>query len=205
MVYRVHGSDKKFEDFMDLLLITDENKSHYVYIKDFNRFMCNETNNKNRKHFCIYWLQCFSSEKPCKNTKKFFLKINRKQSVKLRSCSIKFKNYFNQIAVAFKIYADFESEPVLKGVQSNDNDNNASYTKEYQKHIPCSFAYKVAYIDDRFSKPVDLYRGKNSVNKFIKAIPKENEYCKKMVKKHFSKNLVMSVEDERNFRSSNRC
>ena len=61
--------------------------------------------------------------------KKVFLKINRKQSVKLRSCSIKFKNYFKQIAVAFKIYADFESEPVLKGVQSNDNDNNASYTK----------------------------------------------------------------------------
>ena len=28
----------KFENCMDLLLITDENKSH-VYIKDFNRFM----------------------------------------------------------------------------------------------------------------------------------------------------------------------
>ena len=55
------------------------------------------------------------------------MKINGKQSAELRSCSIKFKNCFKQIAVAFKIYADFES--VLKGVQSNDNDNNASYTK----------------------------------------------------------------------------
>ena len=36
---------------MDLLMITDENKSHYVYIKDFNRFICNKTNNKNKKHF----------------------------------------------------------------------------------------------------------------------------------------------------------
>ena len=27
----------------DLLMITDENKSHYVYIKDFNRLMCNKT------------------------------------------------------------------------------------------------------------------------------------------------------------------
>ena len=35
---------------MDLLMITDENKSHYVYIKDFNRFICNKTNNKNKKH-----------------------------------------------------------------------------------------------------------------------------------------------------------
>ena len=67
------------------------------------------------------------------------------------------------------------------------------------------FCLKVVYIDDNFSKPVDLYRGKNSVNKFIKAIPKENEYYKKMMKKHFNKNLVMSVENERNFKSSNRC
>ena len=48
---------------MDLLLISDKNKSHYVYIKDFNRFMCNTTKNKNKKHFFNYCLQCFSSEK----------------------------------------------------------------------------------------------------------------------------------------------
>ena len=39
-----------------------------------------------------------------------------KQDVKLRSRSIKFKNDFKQFA--------------LEGVQSNDNDNNASYTKK---------------------------------------------------------------------------
>ena len=43
LVYPVHVSNKKFEKCMDLLLITDENKSHYPYIKDFNRFMCNKT------------------------------------------------------------------------------------------------------------------------------------------------------------------
>ena len=34
---------KKFEHCMDLLLMTDENMSHYVYVKYFNRFMCNKT------------------------------------------------------------------------------------------------------------------------------------------------------------------
>ena len=42
LTYPVYVSDEKFGNFMDLLLITDENKSHYVYIKDFNRFMCNQ-------------------------------------------------------------------------------------------------------------------------------------------------------------------
>ena len=55
---------------MDLLLITDENKSHYVYIKDFNRFMCNKTKHKNKTHFCKWCLKCFSSEKVLQNIKK---------------------------------------------------------------------------------------------------------------------------------------
>ena len=40
------------------------------------------------------------------------LNINRIQTAKLRSGSIKFKNRFKQLAVSFKIYTDFES--VLK-------------------------------------------------------------------------------------------
>ena len=39
LVYPVYVSNKRFENFMDLLMITDGNKSHYVYIKDFNKFM----------------------------------------------------------------------------------------------------------------------------------------------------------------------
>ena len=74
LVYRVRVSDKKFEDCMDLLLITDKNKLHYVYIKGFDRFMCNKKNKKkkNKKHFCRYCLQCFSSEKVLQEHKKKF-------------------------------------------------------------------------------------------------------------------------------------
>ena len=82
------------------------------------------------------------------------LKINGKKSEKLRSGSIKFKSDFKQLAVPFKIYADFES--VLKGVQSDDKGSNASYTKKHQEHIPCSFDYKVVCIDNKFSKVVVL-------------------------------------------------
>ena len=39
LIYSVFLSDKTFEKCMDLLLIADEIKSHYVYIKDFNRIM----------------------------------------------------------------------------------------------------------------------------------------------------------------------
>ena len=63
LTYPVHISDEKFKNCMNLLMITDENKSHYVCIKDFNRFMYNKTKCKNKKHFFKYCLQCFSSKK----------------------------------------------------------------------------------------------------------------------------------------------
>ena len=52
LVFPNYVSNQKFEDSIDLLLLTDDNKSHYVYIKDFNRFMFHKTKNKNKKYFC---------------------------------------------------------------------------------------------------------------------------------------------------------
>ena len=84
-----------------------------------------------------------------------------------------------QIAVKFIIYADCES--LLKELHINDRDKSTSYTEKYQVHIPCSFAYKVLSIDDKFSKPAVLYRGKNVVDKLIKPIVKEYDCCKKVI------------------------
>ena len=39
MTFPIYISNQKFKSSMDLLLVTDENKSHYVYIKDFGRFL----------------------------------------------------------------------------------------------------------------------------------------------------------------------
>ena len=36
---------------IDLLLLTDDDKLHYVYIKDFDRFVFHKTKNKNKKWF----------------------------------------------------------------------------------------------------------------------------------------------------------
>ena len=36
LAFPIFISEQKFEDSMDLLLIIEVDKSHYVYIKDFN-------------------------------------------------------------------------------------------------------------------------------------------------------------------------
>ena len=52
LTFPIYASDQKFENLIDLLLVTDENKSHYVYIKDYDRFMFHKTKNKSKKYFC---------------------------------------------------------------------------------------------------------------------------------------------------------
>ena len=101
--------------------------------------------------------------------------------------------------VPFKIYADFECN--LKNVEIYEG----SCTKKYHDHIPCSFAYKIVCIDNRFSKPIVVYRGENAAYEFTKAILKEYKYCKKIMKKHFNKNLIMNEEEEYLFQQSNSC
>ena len=39
LVFPIYVSDQKFEDSMDLLLLTDDDKSHYKYIKDFDSYV----------------------------------------------------------------------------------------------------------------------------------------------------------------------
>ena len=116
--------------------------------------LCAIKQNIIKKHFCKCCLQWFSSEKVLVEHKENCLIINGKQSVKLKSGSISVKNYFKQIPVPFKIYADFEC--LLNEVKSSDK-NSGSYTEKYQDHIPCSFAYKVICVDNKFSQKVVLY------------------------------------------------
>ena len=55
LIFPIYVSDQKFENSMDLLLVIYENKSHYVHIKDFNRFMFYKTKNKNKKYFKVVY------------------------------------------------------------------------------------------------------------------------------------------------------
>ena len=118
--------------------------------------------------------------------------------MRLEKGRIEFKNYFKQIPVPFKVYVDFECN--LESVESYEG----SYSKKYQDHIPCSFAYKLVCVDDKFTKLIVIFRGENAAYEFIKAILKEYQYCKKVMNKHFSKNLIVSEEEEE-FQSRNMC
>ena len=196
LVFPVYISD---QSSIDLLVLINDDKSHYVYIKDFNTFMFHKTKNKNKKWFCKSCLQCFSSENVSIKHKEDCLSINGQQSINLEKGTIEFKNYFKQLPVPFKIYADFECN--LQNVECYEG----TYTKKYHEHVPCSYAYQVVCIDDKYSKPTVVYRGVNAAYEFIKSMLKEHKYWKKIMKDQFNKNLIMTEKEEYLFHQSNNC
>ena len=205
--YPIYISKEKHEDHMELLLITKDENKHYVLIKDFNKFMYNQTKHKDKKHFCMHCLQCFSSESVLNNHKDNCIQVNGTQAVKMPDKNnniLKFNNFHKQQAVPFVIYADFEAiTEKISGCQLN---NDKSYTEEYQRHTDCGYGYKVVCCyDDKYTKPIQIYRGEKAVYKFMEAMLKEVKYCKKTMKQCFNKPLKMTNDDVDAFEKAKGC
>ena len=68
---------------------------------------------------------------------------------------VRFKNYETKIKLPFMIYADIES--ILVPKNNGQQNLDESYTNKYQKHVTCSYGYKLVCVDDKFSKPFKIY------------------------------------------------
>ena len=212
--FPINISKETFKDQMNLLLIAKDEKKHYVLIKDFNAFMYNQSKHKEGKHFCMYCLQCFSSERILENHVNNCLTINGAEAINMPKQGeniLKFNNFHKQLPVPFVIYADFEA--ITKKVQGckqseemeKDKDRR-SYTEACQTHEDCGYGYKViCCYDDKYSKYTSIYRGENAVYKFMEKMLEEVEYCKAVIKKHFNKPLAMTEVDEQCFKNMDGC
>ena len=146
---------------------------------------------------------CVVCENVLDKHKENCLVINGEQRVKLNEGFISFKNSLRQMRVPFKIYADFEC--ILQKNKKYDENGNSdsSWSVKMQDHVPCGFGYKV--VDDKFTKDIVIYIGKDCVDQFVDAILSEYDYCKSVMRNHFNKNLIMSMEEEEVFQKANKC
>ena len=206
-IYPIFISKEKHEDHMELLLITKDENKHYVLIKDFNKFMFNQTKHKNKKHFCMHCIQCFSSDRVLKEHEDNCIQVNGTQAVKMPDKDnniLKFTNFHKQQPLSFVIYSDFEA--ITEKIQRCQPSKDKSYTEEYQRHKDCSYAYKVVCCyDDKYTKPVQIYRGEKAVYKFMEAMLEEVKYCKKTMRRCINKPLKMTKDDIVNFEKATEC
>ena len=204
--YPIRISEANFPDHIELLWIDEGEKSHYVLIKNFNQFMSSYTKHHGRKYFCLRCLHCCSSERTLENHKQDCLLINGTQAIKMpeKGSKIYFQNHKKMLPVPFAIYADFEA--ITEKIDSCQPSDGKSYTSTYQSHKACGYGYKlVCRYDNTFSKPVEIYRGEDCIEKFILKMLSEVEDCQRIVRDRFQKPLFMTSQNERDFQNSTVC
>ena len=167
--------------------------------------MKNHTLHRGRKHFCHYCLHAFSREEILKCHIQDCFKINGKwRSIMPKKDEyVKFKNYERNINSPFIIYADFEN--ILVPEDNGKQNPEESYTNKYQKYIPFSYGYKLLCVGNKFSKPFKTSLDKDGVYSFNNNMIEESKYCSKVMKRYFNKELVMTREDNEDFKNSTKC
>ena len=205
--YPIRLSEANFTDHMELLLIDDQNgNSHYVLIKNFDQFMSSFTKHHGRKYFCLRCLHCCSSERTYKIHREDCLLLNGAQKIRMpgEGSKIYFKNHKKMLPAPFVIYADFEA--ITEKIDSCVPPDGKSYTSTYQSHKACAYGYKlVCRYDNKYSKPVEIYRGGDAIDKFIVQMMNEVKDCKRIVREHFQKPLVMTFGNKRDFQNATKC
>ena len=76
------------------------------------------------------------------------------------------------------------------------NSYEGEHTIKYQEHIPNSIGAKLVCIDDRFTLPSIIFKGKNCINKFITWVLDKQKWTKQITEQFFNKKLIMTNEDE---------
>ena len=76
--FPIYVSKNTFKRHVNLSLIEEKDQCHYVLIKDFNTFIYNQTLHHDRKHFCCYCLQSFSTAQIQERCVNDYFEINGK-------------------------------------------------------------------------------------------------------------------------------
>ena len=145
---RISKHNYKRESTVNLLLISDDTKQHYCWIKDICKLLSLQTSKHGHvRHVCFRCVNTFNSKKSLASHHEYCKSPEAIQIEFLEEGSkISFKNHNRSMRVPFIVYADFESfTPQLSTCQPNPE---KSYTKQYQKHIPSGFCYHIKCFDD---------------------------------------------------------
>ena len=185
-----------------LLLISDENKTHYCLIENFSRLISSQASkHKGKAYVCERCINAFTTENALKEHEKH---CTNKDCVHLKmpapGSTISFNHLERGQRVPFAIYADFES--LLKPISRCEPNPKISSTTKYQKHEPISFSYYIKCFEDTVCdlKP-RTYTGEDATEKFIEWLEKDvKDIC--YIKK---RNMIFGEKEAEDFNNATNC
>ena len=187
---------------ISMLKLEDGDDYHYVYMKDYDRLMGRQTNNKHKEklHHCFHCNHGFK-------TKELFEEHNEKGCMAVEGQRVEmpkedqtmvFKNHYKKLKAPFVIYADFECLTTRTGTASTKEVK----TDKYQHHRPCGFMINLVSAIDGSSDPF-LYRGEDCMDVFVKKMIEVKDKIMNRMKEN--KDIIMRAGDWRDFKTATQC
>ena len=190
-IYPLLITEHSFNQHVNLLLITNGQKRHFVLIKDLSRLLGDRTKHHYKAYYCKFCLHGFIRQ-DILDEHIPYCSPHGAQKVTLPNGEnkwLEFKNHAKGLRAPFAIYADFEC--VLKDVDNIKGDS----TKQYQKHEPSGYCYVVVNSSEKYCKQAVVYRGERVMDHFLEAMFKESdEICEIL-----SKIVPMQLTDQEEY------
>ena len=155
-----------YERKINLMLITENNRKHYVAIKSLSRLLSSQnTKHNGKEYFCTncsqgVWEECSRDEHVgyCKHNKLVRIEMPHRRPI------VEYSDGQFQFKVPFIMYADFES--ILEPIQELGNNPRISTTRGINVHVPSGWCVYGEFAYGEVKDPLKLYRGKDCVRKF---------------------------------------
>ena len=202
-LFPVYITERKKEQHVNLLLISNNDTTHYCLVRNLSRLLASLTKYKGKKFFCDYCLHGFTRQDLLEQHEPHCRK-NGPQKIRMPSDNndiLYFKDIHKQLKVPFVIYADFESI-IIPCTQENLNDD-ASYTQKTHEHQASGFCYIVVSDVEDFNTPPVVYRGENAVEKFLECLLVEEKRIRPILEHVVP--MELNVLDERSFQTATHC
>ena len=190
-----------------LLLIKNEDNSHYCLIKNLSALLTSQVNkHKGKFYFCLNCLNGYDTPEKLDYHKEY---CSEKESIKINmpppETYLKFEKYHYSERAPFAIYADFES--LLKPLDTCEPDPNKSYTLKYQKHEPVSFVYYIkSFYENVYKSKLRSYVKENEedpdpIDVFINWLEEDV----KIISNLKERKMIITEEEEEQFNQASNC
>ena len=201
-VYPLRLTELRDRPHVNLLLLADGEKRHYVLIKNLSRLIAPRSGYKGASHPCVYCLHVFCrADLLADHTP--HCKPHGPQRVKMPSgddTTLFFKHKDRQLRAPFVIYADFEcyTEKLATCIP-----NTASFTHRYQQHTPSGYCYHVVSDHPGYTSTPVVYRGPDVVDHFLESLRHEHRLINATIDCPVP--MVMTPDDIDNFAAATTC
>ena len=164
---------REYNRVANLMLITDQNRKHYVVIKSLKRLLSRQNSkHKESQHFCTNCSQGIAEQRSrdehyeyCQSNEAVRIEMPNSKPI------VQYSDGQYQFKVPFMMYADFES--ILEAVQGASNNPNVSSTRGVNIHTLFGWCVYSKFSYGEVTNPLAQYRGSDCVEKFCKHIISE--------------------------------